>query len=182
MSGHLARIASFALAAIVLVSCGASSTSAAPTATGSPGASASGAATPAGVQQMIGWLQGMAEECSGAAEDAGGHQRWSCTQDDAPGGLDRTVYRVWITADPAGSLEVVAVVDQTRDEAPDINRARGFLADAIAGSPATGLAGPALTDWVVASLHAGGRTAVGRIAIFLTPFGRTTEVRLTIPL
>jgi len=176
MNGHTrARIASLAVTAILAAGCGTPPPPTAPPATGSPGPS-----VPANVAQMIDWLEARTEACSGPVDIGGGQQRWTCLQDDGPSGLDRTVYRVQLTLTTPDSLVVDAVVDQSRDQAPNIDRARGFLADSIAGSPATGAAGPELTRWVVANLATGGSTTVGSVSATLGPFREVTDIHVSI--
>ena len=128
---------------------------------------------------MIVWLEGMAEACAGQVDHGSGQQSWTCQQDDGPGGLDKTEYRVTLTLVAPDALDIDAIVDQSRDEKLDINRTRGFLADGVAGSPATGAAGPPLAVWVAASLAAGGRRTVGHVTAVVSPFRRVTEIQLS---
>ena len=84
-----------------------------------------------------------------------------------------------LTLTDAGSMEIDALVDQSADPSPSLDRARGFLADSIAGSPASGPAGVELTRWVGEHLATGGHTTIGTTTVTLGPFGVLTSLHVT---
>jgi hypothetical protein len=149
--------------------------------TPSPNASVAAATqdtTPAAVRATLDWLQERTFTCGGPLQ-FGQWREWTCLLDNGDAGpADLTVYRVIVTAQNADLREIEATVDQRPNGTSDIQLTRGFVADTIGGSPATGAAGQAITTWVVSALGKGGTATFGRIAASVTPFGSLTEERL----
>lgn len=149
--------------------------------TPSPSASVAAAtqdATPAAVRATLDWLQEHTFTCGGPLQFRQWRE-WTCLLDNSDAGpTDRTVYRVIVTAQNTDLREIEATVDQRANSTTDIQLTRGFVADTIGGSPATGAAGQAITAWVVDALAQGGTATFGRIAASVTPFGALTEEHL----
>ncbi|MEA2675691.1 MAG: hypothetical protein QOI92_2883 [Chloroflexota bacterium] len=146
----------------------------------SPTASTGGVTqdTPAAVRATLDWLQQHTMTCGGSSQ-FGQWREWTCVLDNSVAGpADLTVYRVIVTAQNADLREIEATVDQRLDSTTDINLTRGFVADTIGGSPATGAAGQAIVPWVVSALDKGGTATFGQIVASVTPFGALTEEHL----
>lgn len=133
---------------------------------------------PAAVRATLEWLEGRTFACGGPLQ-FGQWREWTCLLDNSDAGpADRTVYRVIVTAQNTDLREIEATVDQRANNTTDIQRTRGFVADTIGGSPATGAAGQAITTWVVNALAQGGTSTFGHISASVTPFGPLTEEHL----
>jgi hypothetical protein len=135
---------------------------------------------PAKVEAMLLWLEDRTLRCLGP--DAG-HlgATWTCSQDQAEGienPVERTVYRVEVVAVGPELAVIDATVDQSADDAVEVNQAWGFLGDTIGLSPPTADVGPALEAWVIDTLDTGGQATFGPISARLTPLGQVTRLRL----
>lgn len=131
--------------------------------------------TPGAVRATLDWLQEHTFTCRGPLQ-FGQWREWTCLLDNSDAGpADRTVYRVIVTAQNTDLREIEATVDQRLNSTTDINLARGFVADTIGGSPATGAAGQAIVPWVVSAISKGGSATFGRVVVSVTPFGPLTE-------
>ncbi len=146
--------------------------------TPSPNASLAAATqdpTPVAVRATLDWLQEHTFTCGGPLQ-FGQWREWTCLLDTSDAGpADRTVYRVIVTAQKTDLREIEATVDQRANSTTDIQLTRGFVADTIGGSPASGAASHAITTWVVNALAKGGTATFGRITASVTPFGPLTE-------
>jgi hypothetical protein len=135
-------------------------------------------ATPAAVRATLDWLHEHTFTCAGPLQ-FGQWREWTCLLDNSLAGpADRTVYRVIVTAQNGDLREIEATVDQRLNTTTDINLTRGFLADTIGGSPATGAAGGPIVDWVAGAVDKGGAATFGHIAVSVTPFAALTEEHL----
>jgi len=169
------RIAVLALVALLLTGCG---DAVAPTATAP--AATPGDAVPTVVDATLGWLRDRTFDCVGPTVGTGGSRLWLCTLDMALGNdaSNRTLYTVTLFATSAGLTELHAIVDQSRNPALNVDFAKGFLADTIAGSPATGDAGARLVPWVETNLQTGGAATIGSIRLTLSPYRPISEIDL----
>jgi hypothetical protein len=133
------------------------------------------------VNDMLAWLRDHTLACDGPAVGDGGKLQWTCQHDDDFGAAapDKTVYRVVLVASLKGLGEVRAVVDQSADKKPDIDRARHFLSDTIGAAGILGGDAQKISKWVANHLKDGGTTTVGPVKLALTPFGKVTRLTLT---
>ena len=133
------------------------------------------------VNDMIDWLRDHTLACDGPAIGDGGKLHWTCQHDDDFGAAapDKTVYRVVLVAGLSGLGEIRAVVDQSADKKPSIDRARGFLSDTIGAASILGGDAPKISKWVANHLKDGGTTTFEPVKLTLTPFGKVTRLTLT---
>jgi hypothetical protein len=133
------------------------------------------------VNDMLSWLREHTLACDGPADAGNGQLKWTCEHDDDFGSSapDKTVYRVVLIAGLNGLGEVRAVVDQSADRKPEIDRARGFLADTIGAAGVLGKDAQKISKWVATHLKDGGTTTFAPVKLTLTPFGKVTRLTLT---
>ena len=168
------RIAPLLLSMVIAAACGTAVPSEAPP---SPSPAA---AVPTVVDATLAWLRERTFGCVGPTVGTGGSRLWQCTLDMGLGNdaADKTMYTVTLFVTSAGLTELDAIVDQSRNATPKVDFAKGFLADTIAGSPATGDAGARLVAWVATNLQTGGAATLGPIRLTLSPYRSITEIDL----
>jgi hypothetical protein len=133
------------------------------------------------VNDMLTWLRDHTLACDGPADAGNARFKWTCEHDDDFGAAapDKTVYRVVLVAGLGGLGEIRAVVDQSADRKPDIDRARGFLSDTIGAASVLGGDAKKISKWVANHLKDGGTTTLAPVKLDLTPFGKVTRLTLT---